>query len=555
MNSFLSLAKAFTAAGAMSQPMDKGQKIKVAVLSIFSVCFIFVPVLLIVGVLVKLMTESLMPLGFATFGIEMMLYVICFFSVVFGINVIFSEFYFANDIEFMLPWPLRAWQLVGARFVSVFFMENVMQFLFVVSCIVGYGLGAKMSIGGWILSVVGIVTLPILPLAYCGIVSILLMGLTRFIRNKDLIQRASVVIMFALLVVLVASIGRMQSLDLGAAMEAMATGDQTLFNVLGWIFPNVPLFIKTFSEGNLLALLGYVVVNVVAVAVMLLLAETLYFKSVVGLNSAANNSKTKSVDKVIGASRQRSAAWAYFMKEVRILTRTPAFLTNCVAINFLWPIFVYAMSKIAKADQSIAELQARYAANDLSLQLFLLLGVVGISVLLSSLNSISSNSISREGKHFSFMKYIPVPYSVQWNVKVYVAVMFSALGVLVFYIPVCILIKMPLWHLLLFVALALLSVLFVSYMGIYIDSIQPKLIWDDELNSLRENYNCFFSMAIAIAFVVVVCVGGYFLFDKMQLAVGVVAVVLFGILLVANAIVIAMTLKSGASNIQNQEET
>lgn len=555
MNSVFRLAKAFNMALGMSQPMDKGQKIKVAVLSVFSVCFIFLPVLFIVGLLVKLMTESLVVVGAGTFGIELMLYVICFFSVIFGMNVIFTEFYFANDIEFMLPWPLRAWQLVGARFISVFFMENIMQFLFVISCVVGYGLGADMGLLGWLLSVVGIITLPILPLAYCGIVCILLMGLTRFIRNKDVIQKASVVLMFALVVVLVASIGKMQNLDLGEAVVAMANGNNALFEVLGMIFPNVPLFVKTFAGGDLVSLLLYVVVNVVVVAVMLGLAEIFYFKSVVGLNSATDNTKTKSVQSVIDGSRQRSVAWAYFAKEVKILTRTPAFLTNCVAINFLWPIFVYAMSKISKNDQPLSVLAERYAENDLSLQLIFLLGVVGIAVLLSAMNSIASNSISREGKHFSFMKYIPVSYTLQWNVKVAVAVMFSALGVLVFYIPVCVLIGMPFLHLVLFVALALLSVLFVSYMGIYIDSIQPKLIWDDELNSLRENYNCFFSMAIAIAFVAVVCVGGYFLFAKMQLSIGVVAAILFGILLVANGIVIAMTVKLGAGNIQNQEET
>ncbi len=555
MNSMFRLAKAFNMALGMSQPMDKGQKIKVAVLSVFSVCFIFLPVLFIVGILVKLMTESLVVVGAGTFGIELMLYVICFFSVVFGMNVIFTEFYFANDIEFMLPWPLRAWQLVGARFISVFFMENIMQFLFVISCVVGYGLGADMGLMGWLLSVVGIITLPILPLAYCGIICILLMGLTRFIRNKDVIQKASVVLMFALVVALVASIGKMQNLDLGEAVVAMANGNNALFDVLGMIFPNVPLFVKTFAGGDFVSLILYVLVNVVAVAVMLGLAEVFYFKSVVGLNSAANNTKAKSAQKVIDGSRQRSVAWAYFAKEVKILTRTPAFLTNCVAINFLWPIFVYAMSKISKSDQPLSVLAERYAENDLSLQLILLLGVVGIAVLLSAMNSIASNSISREGKHFSFMKYIPVSYAVQWNVKVAVAVMFSALGVLVFYIPVCVLMGMPLVHLVLFVALALLSVIFVSYMGIYIDSIQPKLIWDDELNSLRENYNCFFSMAIAIAFVAVVCVGGYFLFTKMQLSIGIVAAILFGILLVANGIVIAMTVKSGASNIQNQEET
>lgn len=555
MNNLINLAKAFTKVIDMSHPMDKGQKIKVLVLSVFSVCFIFIPVLLIVGLVVKIMTESLVTIGFASFGIKMMLHVICFFTVIFGLNVIFSEFYFSGDIEFILPWPLRAWQIVGAKFLSVFCMENIMQFLFVISCVVGYWIGADMGLGGWILSIVGVVTLPILPLAYCGIISILLMGCTGLIRNKDVIHKLSVGIMFGLLAILVASIGTLQNLDLGQVVGELAQGNQSFFRVVDIVFPNVSLFVKTFTEGSILALAGYIVVNVVAVGIMLLLAEGLYFKSVARLNSAPSEKRAKSIEHLLDSGRQHGPAYAYFMKEVRILTRTPAFLTNCIGINFIWPIFVYAMYKISGKQWTLERLRELYAVNDMSLQLILLLGGIALAVLLTALNSISSNAISREGKHFSFMKYIPVSYAVQWNVKVMVGVLFSLLGVWVFYIPVCILLQVPAWQMVLFCLLILLAVLFVSYMGIYIDSIQPKLIWDDELSSLRENYNSFFSMAIAIAFVAVVCVGGFFLFRHMGISVGIVAGILFGVLLLANAIVLYLTIKSGVKNIENQEET
>ncbi len=554
MNSFMNLVRAFRKSVDMSRPMDRGQKIKVIVLSVFSVCFIFLPVLLITGLMVKLMTESLMTIGFASFGIQFMFHVICFFSVIFGINVVFSEFYFSNDIEFILPFPLRASQIVGAKFVSVFLMENVMQFLFVISCIVGYGIGARMNFLGWMLSIIGILTLPVLPLAYCGIISILLMAFTRLIKNKDVIQKISVGILFALVVVLVASIGTLQNLDLGEAIGAMAQNDQGFIHVLNLIFPNIPLFVETFTKGNLLALAGYILVNMIAVGMMLLLAELFYFKSVVGLDSAVSSAKQKSMDKILLSARQHSPAYAYFMKELRILIRTPAYLTNCVGINFIWPVFVYAMYKISGNGISLVQLRERYAQNDISLQLIFLLGGIGLAVLLSSLNSICSNAISREGKHFSFMKYIPVSYAVQWNVKVLVGVMFSAFGVLIFYLPACVAAGVPVWQTMLFVILILMGVSFVSYMGIYIDSIQPKLVWDDELGSLRENYNSFFSMAIAIAFVAVVCVGGFFFFRNAGLSIGSVSFVLFMILLMANAVILRITVKSGAKNIMGQEE-
>lgn len=555
MNSYRTLTKTFIAAIGMSEAPDKRRKVMIIILSLFAVFGVLLPVCIAVGVLVKLMTETLVPMGYETLGLQLMFHVICLFTVIFGINVIFNEFYFSNDIEYLLPWPLRAYQIVASKFTAAFYNENMMQFVLVLSCIIGFGIGSKMGILSWILSIIGIITLPIIPLAYCGIISILLMGFTKLIRNKDLIQKISVALMFIMLLALVGSIGFLQNMDIDNYVETLASGDQTFFQVMNVIFPHISLFVKTFNDRNLLALLGYIAVNAVAVAVMLLLSEFLYFRGVIGLTSSDSGKKTKDIDKVLAGCKQHSPFWSYFMKDVRILVRTPVFFTNCIAINFLWPVFAYAAYKIQAKRFTLAELQHYYAHKDLRIQLFFLLGVVGISVIVAAINSLSSNAISREGKHFSFMKYIPVPYFTQWHAKAFVGILFPAVGVLIFFIPACILVKVPLIHILLFTALSILSITFVSYMGIYIDSIQPKLIWDDEMSALRENYNTFFSMAVSIAFTIVVCVGGFFLFCNTKISIGFTALILVLILEAANIIVFSLTKRSGVRNIEEQEET
>lgn len=555
MNSYKTLTKTFIAAIGMSPAQDKRRKIMIIILSIFAIFGVLLPVAFGVGLLVKLMTETLMPIGCQELGIQLMFHVICIFTVIFGINVIFNEFYFSNDIEYLLPWPLRAYQIVGSKFTAAFYNENIMQFILVLSCIVGYGIGSKMGIFNWLLSIIGIITLPILPLAYCGILSILVMGFTHIIKNKDIIQRISVALIFILILALVGSIGFLQDMDIYSYVETLAAGKQTFFNIMNHVFPNVPLFVKTFSEGSILSLLGYLLINVIAVAVLLFLAEAFYFRGVIGLTSASGKNKSKSLDTLLKQSKPHSQTFSYFLKEVRILTRTPVFFTNCIAINFIWPIFAYAMMKLQSNPLSLQDIQELYARMDIRIQLTFLLGIVGISVIVAALNSLSSNAISREGKHFSFMKYIPVPYETQWNVKVFIGVLFPALGVLIYFIPFCILVKVPLIHILLYVLLCIMSITFVSFMGIYIDSIQPKLIWDDELSALRENYNTFFSMAISIAFTIVVCVGGFFLFCNVKIKIATTAMILVIILGVANIIVLALTSRSGVKNIVEQEET
>lgn len=555
MNSYWKLTKTFLAAIGMSKPQDKRRKVVMSILALVCVLGVLLPTTVGVGILVEVMTDAFMPLGCATAGIQVMLQVICIFTVVFGILVIFNELYFSNDIEYLLPWPLRAWQIVASKFTAAFINENIMQCLLVLSCIVGFGIGARIGILNWILSVIGIVTLPIIPLAYCAIAGMLLMGFTRLIRNKDMIQRVTVLCLFLILLNFVGSISTMKNMDIIAYVSQVANGQENGFAVLNYVFPHVLLFVKMIGEGSLIATIEYFALHAVVLAVMLVTAELLYFRGVIGLTSSGGTEKKVSLEKIVASSRQHCAAWSYFMKEVRILVRTPAFFTNCVGINFVWPVFVYAMYKLQNTNSSLQRLRDLYVIGDERLQMGILVGVMGISVLITAINSISSGSISREGKNFSFMKYIPVPYAVQWHVKALVGIVFPVAGMLIYMLPFLIVMKFPVLHILYLTMICVLSITFVAYMGIYVDSIQPKLIWDDEMNSLRENYNTFFAMGLALVFVLVVCGGGclmvYLFHPAMWIMRTIIAVIVIG----ANVLAQGLSARSCERNIAQQEET
>lgn len=525
-----------------------------AVFAMVCVFGVLLPTIIGVGVLVKVMTDAFLPLGCGTAGIQVMLQVICIFTVVFGILVIFNELYFSNDIEYLLPWPLRAWQIVASKFTAAYMNENIMQCLLVLSCIVGFGIGAGIGPLNWVLSIIGIITLPIIPLAYCAIVGMLLMSFTRLIRNKDVIQRVTVLALFLVLLNFVGSISTIKNMDIIAYVGQVASGKSGGLVVLNYVFPHVLLFVKMIGEGSLIATVEYFLLHMIVLVIMLVIAELVYFRGVIGLTSASGTAKKEEIEKLVSSSRQHSAAWSYFLKEVRILVRTPVFFTNCVGINFVWPVFVYAMYKLQNTNSSLQRLRDLYVIGDERLQVGFLVGIVGISVLITAINSISSGSISREGKNFSFMKYIPVPYALQWHVKAMVGILFPVAGMLIYLLPFLIIMKFPILHILYLTVICVLAITFVGYMGIYVDSTQPKLVWDDEMNSLRENYNTFFAMGLAMLFVLIVCGGSclavYYLHPAMWIIRAVVAVIVVG----ANIWVQVLTAKNCERNIAEQEE-
>lgn len=556
MNSYLSLTKTFISALSMSKTKDKKRKIVIIFLSLFAIFGIMLPGALLLGFFVGTSTYNIVSMNAGTsintFIFQLVLEVIAIFTFVFGISVILNELYFTNDIEYILPWPLRIWQIVASKFTAAYIGENIMQVIFIISSLVGFGLGANIDGINWLLGFLGIVFLPILPMVYCTIICMIVMRFTKLIKNKDSVQKATIFIIFSILVVVLIAVSSLGDFDFNSFEGEISQLSNKYFNVLNILFPTINLYVKAVGTGNIIPFIGYILVSALAVFIMLVLAELLYFKGVINL-SVNKNSIEENLNKLIKESTQESQALAYFKKELRILMRTPTFYTHCIIVNFIWPIFAYAIFKASGSEMTFSFVRQNYI-SDYSIQLFFIVFIVGISAFITSLNSISSNAISREGKHFHFMKSIPVEYKTQIFVKTLVGIVFSILGIMVFFIPSCLIMQIPFLHVIAYIILSILAITFVAYMGIYIDSLQPKLVWDDELSVLRENYNMFFSMAIVIVFVIIFSIGGYYFLKEKEIS----FIALFGLytilLTICNGFIYIMSKKSLIKNIITQEE-
>ena len=556
MNSYLSLTKTFISALSMSKTKDKKRKIIIIFLSLFAIFGIMLPGALLLGFFVGTSTYNITELnagsGVNTIILQLVLEIIALFTFVFGISVILNELYFTNDIEYILPWPLRIWQIVASKFTAAYIGENIMQVIFIISSIVGFGLGAGINGISWLLGFLGIILLPILPMVYCTIICMLVMRFTRIIKNKDSIQKVTLFIIAAILLIVLLAVSSLGNFNFDAFEGEITQLSNSYFKVLNIIFPTIYLYINAISEGSIIYFIGYILLNAISIIIMLCLAELLYFKGVINLSVNKGN-VDENLNKLISSSKQHSKAYSYFMKELRILMRTPTFYTHCIIVNFIWPIFVYAVFKASASNMTFTFIRQNYQL-DSNLPLFLIVFIVGMSAFLTSLNSISSNAISREGKHFHFMKSIPVEYKTQLFVKTFVGILFSFIGIMVFFLPACIIMNIPFVHIIGYTILSILAITFVAYMGIYIDSLQPKLVWDDELSVLRENYNMFFSMAIIIVFVGVFSVGGYFYLKNKLLSFKVLFLIFTILLIICNSIVYLISKKSLIKNIITQEE-
>ena len=321
------------------------------------------------------------------------------------------------------------------------------------------------------------------------------------------------------------------------------------------VFPQIDLFINTLTNQNIGALILYILINLVFIGIFLVLAKFTYLDSVIGM-SAKDTSTHNPSSKLLNNLKEHSVFRAYVLKELKVLIRTPSFFINCIMINIFWPVFVYTIYKVGPLNYTISEMKHFVAIGSLDFKVKMLILITGISILLPAMNSIAATSFSREGKHFSFMKYIPVSYKTQWLSKYFVSFIITFVGINIYATIFYIMIGLPIGTICLFYLISILAVSAISLIGVYIDSIQPKLIWDDENNALRENYNTFIAMGIALLVFGVICGGAYYyLYKRLYMDVGYMIYTIILSLLWVNMLFLIFTELNGSKNIREQEET
>ena len=528
----------------MEEAGNKKRKAWILGFTVFVLLFVVLPVTVMTGIFTFLTTAKLSEYGHPEFGVKLMYGLISVFTVVFGINVIFNELYFEDDISYLLPLPLKPEELVLSRFFAVFIGENMMQFAVVIAVVTGFGIAHPMNVFQWIFALAGGFLLPIIPTAVIAILGMLLMTFTRFIKKKETVRRISFAI---ILLILAAGAVMLVSIDIEDIVTYIIEGtavDILFVRILDVLFPQTGMIASFMASGSVLPLLIYAVICVISVLLLAVAAHFFYMESVTRLNETTHVQKNAASSV---PSISRTAGMTLFVKEMRMLVRTPAFMTNCVAANFVWPVFVPIFGKIMGADMSRGAVASYFdVPKHVSVSLMVILAVTMVT---AAMNCLGSDAFSREGKGFDYIKSIPVSYKLQWNVKLAAAMVWTLAGTVPFFVFFVIYAGFEAGTAVLAVLTVCAACFFVTELGMLLDSLNPKLFWLDALSALRENYNTVFCMGITIVSCAVLCAVLFFI-PSPVVSSGIIA----AILIAADVVLYLVSMSSGVRNIMQVGE-
>lgn len=427
-----------------------------------------------------------------------------------------SLLYFSKDTEFLLALPLKPQTIINSRLSVAYLYEMPFLIALIVIIVCPYIQVVQPSMIFYLWLIPVLLTLPIVPLLYASIISVLIMRFLPIFKNKDRFNLFSGIFIMAISFTAVYFFNQMNfssAKDVQNIILLVVSGSNSLVKMMSFIFPNIALAANGLINSNILLFISSFAFCIVLFLLFQVLAKFLYLKGIIGINETQSKKAKICSASLAKANMKKGIIYSYFKKELKLLYRSPAYLTNCISICFIFPIMILFFGMFQKnGNAEFANMIAPLIAQTKG-DIWGFLIMIGLGLgFLANMNSISITAISREGSNIHFMKSIPIPYSKQIVAKILNGMVIS----LLFNITLMgsIAIMLPLFSFIqYFVVLltSLVSICLFNYIAIYIDLAHPKLVWENEITPVKQNFTAFLGTLFSmISCFIIISVALYF---------------------------------------------
>lgn len=474
--------------------------------------FIFIYLGAILGVMSYNIINALIPINQEEMFLGIFFLAIATMVIFQSIFSIANVFYFSKDIEYILPMPIKPWEILLAKFNVILITEYVMTFLLGIVPIIIYGILTSSSILFYIFSIIGMLVFPIFPLAIESIIIILIMSLGKFTKDKDKLQLISTIILIVVIVaVQFLLVGNQEQMTEEQIIQTIMKANGMVELIKDYI-PTLNPTIQMVTNNNIviciLEFLKLLLITIASLIFFIILGNKLYLKGAVqNASSKVYKKQNINVEKIY---KRKKIGISYVKKEFLILIRNPIYFMQCILPPVLMPILIGAIS-IGGMNPNTEDLgQMLSQINEVNLQgIIPMLIILGIMQFFSMMCFIAVTAISRDGKNAVFMKYIPVALEKQIVYKIIPNIIMNMIpAILTLAVVKFTFTNTNIIYLLYILIIHTLLIIAQSFFMIIVDLKRPKLEWDTEYAVVKQNMNMIFQFAfVFIIMLIFVLIG------------------------------------------------
>ena len=405
-----------------------------------------------------------------------------------------------------------------------------------VTAITDASLGAVVVIVGSIIYGIkaGLVTKPLfyvgMLVTTCAIVSIslfLIYGLMILVllicpkfRKRNILTGVATALIFVFVCCysfLSSQMSMMLDMDAGAAAPLVQ-----MIRIWADKLPFLMIFAQAMS-GKILPMLLMVAITLVFVFGIVPVFAPGYIKTLNGFSDIKSKkiSKAKAQDVINRNVKANSVFSTLFTRDLRTMFREPSFFANGPLLLIILPVIMllsggisFLMASKDNLSAVLNELQKIFLQMSpegmMRFKHYATLIIAAIAVFMGNCTNVASTSFSREGKALYDLKAMPIEPDTIVFVKFWHAFMYCLIAVVIiaiYFVGAVALLRMPLTStevitmLLEACVITLLVSLVLIFTEMFIDTVNPKLQWENPTAAFKQNINAVVSSFISLGVV------------------------------------------------------
>ena len=468
--------------------------------------------------------DGLIAIHQETIFVGMILFMIFGLAIIQTIFSSINILYFTKDSEYLLPLPLKPYQIILARTNVMLIAEYVIIFLIGFIPLAMYGVLTGAGIVYYVTMVLAVILVPILPVLLISMLIMFIMSFAKLTKNRNRFQLFATLLVLAIIIALSISTSGMKQDLTNEEMAQMVVQANGMIELVKGYIPTIDYLMEALTTNSLFTAIVEVLktlgITIIGFIVYMLIAQKIYFKGLVGnlFGGGASNTNKKINQKEYRNSKLYKS---YVGKEFKNMARNPVFLMQCLIPAILIPIImvvvVYSgLNSDGKGLEQITQMLQQMPTNTF----IIACAILGVIQFFTMFIYISITAISRDGENAVFMKYIPVSLYKQYLYKIIPNIIMNIVTIIITLGMAEYLLNLPVITLIaLFIVSTIMGIL-QSIAMIIVDLKRPKLNWDSEYAVAKQNLNLVFPVLLAMINIAII-VGLVFLLKDINVYLGV----------------------------------
>ena len=449
---------------------------------------------------------------------------------IFGLGIIQTIFssinilYFTKDSEYLLPLPLKPYQIILARTNVMLIAEYVIIFLIGFIPLVMYGILTGAGIVYYLTMILAVILVPILPVLLISMLVMFIMSFAKLTKNRNRFQLFATLLVLAIIIAISISTSGMKQDLTNEEMAQMVVQANGMIELVKGYVPTVDYLMEALTTNSLFTAIVEVLktlgITIIGFIVYMLIAQKIYFKGLVGnLFGGGASSSNKEINQK--EYRNSKLYKSYVGKEFKNMARNPVFLMQCLIPAILIPIIMVVVVYTGLNSDGMGLEQITQMVQQMPTNTFFIACIIlGVIQFFTMFIYISITAISRDGENAVFMKYIPVSLYKQYLYKIIPNIIMNIVTIIITLGMAEYLLNLPVITLIALFVVATIMGTLQSIAMIIVDLKRPKLNWDSEYAVAKQNLNLVFPVLLAMVNIVIL-VGFVYLLKDINVYIGV----------------------------------